>query len=124
MPTCRIILRWTSFGLVLIAGAGCQDPMAQRMTVRRQQKIQSVVNDLSKREAEGAVKVAADSREIQRLANQDAAATRQNRQELSRWVDDDVRRWNRRQHEYPVAIQKEIHGKPENIRHTAIWMFF
>jgi hypothetical protein len=103
---------------------GCNDPAARTMTLEREQRVRYWLGEFATREREGSGRVNADLREIDRLWNEDMDKTQQNGLRVQHWVNEDLQRWDERKHAFPVVIQQEINGKPQNIRPTAILMFF
>jgi hypothetical protein len=121
----RLVRLALGVGTIALALApSCNDPQARRITGQREATIHKWLGEFARGEREGADKVNADMREIGNLWQEDVRKTDRNGREVNKWVDDDLRRWNVRKHAYPVEIEREIRGKPESVKPTAIDMFF
>jgi hypothetical protein len=114
--------------LAVLAGlgfqVGCNDPVARRETARRRERIALWLGEAADRERIGSARVKAAFREAGRIWRQDASRTRQNDRELRELISWEQRRWQRRQPAFRAKIEKELAGKPEHVRPTAVRMFF
>lgn len=123
---------WRTHSVILMAGfligfgvlPGCEDPAARKMVAFREAKTKAMLTEAAQAERAGSGKLKAAMNEIRHQWEVEKRMTRENQRELYLWFATEQRRWEMRQPDYKQRIAEELGGRPENIRPTAIQMFF
>lgn len=111
--------------LAALAATACQHrDYAERRLALRERHLQQTQRIWERQERTAPVRLGRTLAAAERELRDDDRSTRENVRELAEWVDQDVRRWTRKQPVYRAEIERILRGRPQNIERNAIWMFY
>ena len=120
----RRVVHYLVVGVTVLAGlpalTACQHPAAQRRLAARERSVQLTVETMARRERAADQRLQRTAEFIREDLKHDGTQLDRDLRALGAYLEDDLRRWQKRQSERNHKLGEIFGGKPENIERTLI----